>query len=94
MTDSLPRKDGVGQTLNKGFELDVYCAVGAPKESFVKFERAEEGGESGEGLWYPAKQGYRPGHENTAMQQYLRGDFVATGAATTSTAASGEKKGN
>lgn len=78
MTDSLTRKDGVGQVIGAGFELDVYCADGAPKESFVKMAKAEDGGESTKGLWYPAAQGYRPGHENTAMQQYLAGAYAGT----------------
>ena len=52
-------------------------AMGAlPKESFVKFTKAEDGGEDGTGLWYPAAQGYRPGTENDAMQRYLAGGFV------------------
>jgi nitrate reductase alpha subunit len=76
MTDSLTRKDAAGQLVGKGFELDVYCADGAPKESFVKFTKAEDGGESGEGLWYPAAQGYRPGRENAAMTRYLAGAYV------------------
>ena len=78
MTDSLTRKDGVGQVLGQGFELDVYCADGAPKESFVKLVKAEDGGESTKGLWYPAAQGFRPGHENEAMLHYLAGEFVGT----------------
>jgi nitrate reductase alpha subunit len=76
MTDSLTRKNGTGQMIGQGFELDVYCADGAPKESFVKFTKAEDGGESGEGLWYPAEQGYRPGTVNDGMQQYLLGAFI------------------
>ena len=76
MTDSMPRKDGGGQVLGKGFELDVYCTVGAPKESFVKITRAEDGGESGTGNWHPAAQGFRPGSENEAMRSYLNGAFV------------------
>ena len=31
MTDSMTRKDGAGQLIGKGFELDVYCADGAPE---------------------------------------------------------------
>jgi nitrate reductase alpha subunit len=76
MTDSLTRKDGAGQLIGKGFELDVYCADGAPKESFVKMTKAEDGGESRTGLWYPAAQGFRPGHENDAMRRFLTGDFM------------------
>jgi nitrate reductase alpha subunit len=80
MTDSLTRKDGAGQLIGKGFELDVYCADGAPKESFVKFTKAEEGGESGKGLWYPAAKGFRPGHENASMTRYLSGGYIGAAA--------------
>jgi nitrate reductase alpha subunit len=79
MTDSMTRKDAAGQLIGKGFELDVYCADGAPKESFVKFTKAEDGGESGEGLWYPARQGYRPGSENEAMTRFLAGGYITEG---------------
>lgn len=76
MTDSMTRKDGAGQLIGKGFELDVYCADGAPKESFVKFTKAEDGGEDGTGLWHPAEQGFRPGSENEAMKRFLAGGFI------------------
>ncbi len=78
MTDSLTRKEGAGQLIGKGFELDVYGAVGAPKESFVKFTKAEDGGESGEGVWYPAEQGYRPGSASASMKKFLAGGYIAT----------------
>lgn len=76
MTDSLVRKEGSGQLIGKGFALDVYGATGAPKESFVKITRAEMGGESGIGLWWPAALGFRPTYENEAMRRYLRGDYA------------------
>jgi len=75
-TDSLIRKDPNGQTIGKGFALDVHCTVGAPKESFVKMEKAEDGGIDGEGLWQPASQGYRPGYENDEMRAYLSGELI------------------
>jgi nitrate reductase alpha subunit len=75
-TDSLIRKDPAGQTIGKGFALDVHCTVGAPKESFVKMERAEAGGLEGKGLWRPAAEGYRPGYENDEMRAYLAGEFI------------------
>ena len=74
--DSLTRKDATSQVIGKGFELDVHCADGAPKESFVKFEKAEDGGESGTGLWYPLAQGFRPSGANAAMQQFLKGGYI------------------
>lgn len=76
LTDSLTRKDTIGQTMGKGFALDVHGAVGAPKESFVKISRAEPGGETGEGVWDPAAKGYRPTYEGEAMKRYLAGEFV------------------
>ncbi len=78
MTDSLTRKEGAGQLIGKGFELDVYGAVGAPKESFVKFTKAEDGGESGEGVWHPAKQGFRPGSASDPMKRFLGGRYIVT----------------
>jgi nitrate reductase alpha subunit len=76
MTDSLIRKDTSGQVIGQGFEADVHCTVGAPKESFVRIERAEPGGEDGKGQWDPLAKGYRPGNENEAMRLYLAGEFI------------------
>lgn len=78
MTDSMTRKDVAGQVLGKGFELDVYCTAGAPKESFVQMTKAEDGGESTKGLWYPAAQGFRPGYENDEMRRFLAGAYITT----------------
>ncbi|OGS48845.1 MAG: hypothetical protein A3K68_06895 [Euryarchaeota archaeon RBG_16_68_13] len=75
MTDSLVRKSSSGQRIGTGFENDVHGATGAPKESFVKIEKAEDGGIGGEGLWYPAWKGFRPTYESLAMLRYLRGDY-------------------
>nr|WCF43305.1 nitrite oxidoreductase subunit A [Candidatus Nitrotheca patiens] len=75
-TDSLVRKDTAGQMLGKGFEPDVYCVVGAPKESFVRIERAEPGGEDGERRWSPADKGFRPGYASEAVLKYLKGAFI------------------
>jgi nitrate reductase alpha subunit len=75
-TDSLVRKDTAGQIIGKGFELDVHCTVGAPKESFVKMEKAEAGGVDGIGQWHPLARGFRPGSENEAVRLYLAGSFV------------------
>lgn len=75
MTDDFVRKDATGQTIGKGFELDVYCTVGAPKESFVKITPAEPGN------WYPANLGYRPGYANEAMRRYQEGAYIGEGKA-------------
>ena len=79
MTDSMNRKEAYGRKIGKGFELDVYCAVGAPKESFVRFAKAEDGGEDGTGIWHPAQQGFRPGSENEAMLKFLAGSYIEAG---------------
>ena len=76
MTDSMVRKDAFGQQIGKGFLADVHCPVGAPKESFVKIEKAEPGGMDGEGLWRPAALGYRPTYENEDMKAYLEGRYI------------------
>jgi nitrate reductase alpha subunit len=76
LTDSVVRKNNLGQVIGQGFESDVYCANGAPKESFVKISKAESGGIGGQGLWRPVTQGLRPTMESDAMKQYLGGGFV------------------
>lgn len=76
MTESLVHKDMFGQGLMKGFLADVHCPVGAPREAFVKFEKAEDGGLNGVGLWRPAALGFRPTYESDAMKIYLAGGFV------------------
>lgn len=76
MTDSLVRKDVFGQTIGKGFAPDVHSVIGAPREAFVKITRAEDGGETGKGLWRPAALGIRPTYESDSMKKYLKGDFL------------------
>ena len=74
-TETLARKEYFGQVIGKGFAADIHCTVGAPKESFVKIEKAEDGG-VGVALWKPAKDGYRPGYTREAMEIYLKGGFA------------------
>jgi nitrate reductase alpha subunit len=76
MTDSLVRKELLGQQVGKGFLQDVHCPTGAPRESIVRITRAEPGGVGGEPLWRPAKLGVRPGYESAAMRRYLAGDLA------------------
>jgi nitrate reductase alpha subunit len=76
MTDSLVRKELLGQSIGKGFLPDVHCPTGAPRESIVKIARAEPGGLGGKGLWRPAALGLRPGYETPAMRLYLRGELA------------------
>ncbi|NUB91920.1 molybdopterin-dependent oxidoreductase [Haloterrigena sp. SYSU A121-1] len=81
LTDTLPRKGMFGQNVDVGFEPDVHAANGAPKESFVKIEKAEDGGvnEDGEpeGDWRPVDEGVRPTQEDDRMKQYLEGGFTS-----------------
>jgi nitrate reductase alpha subunit len=79
MTDSLVRKEMLGQQIGKGFLPDVHCPTGAPRESIVKIAKAEPGGIGGQGLWRPAKLGFRPGYESDAMKRYVAGDLVDGG---------------
>jgi nitrate reductase / nitrite oxidoreductase, alpha subunit len=76
MTDSLVRRNLYGQTVGKGYHVDVHSAIGAPREAFVKVAHAEAGGIGGVGLWRPVALGLRPANESAAMKRYLAGDFV------------------
>jgi nitrate reductase alpha subunit len=79
MTDSLVRKELMGQQLGKGFLPDVHCPTGAPREAIVKITKAEPGGLGGQGLWRPADLGLRPGYESETMKRYVAGDLVDAG---------------
>ena len=75
MTDSLVHKAMFGQGMRKGFEPDIHCPTGAPREAFVKISKAEAGGLDKKGLWRPAAMGIRPKYESEAMKRYLAGGF-------------------
>ena len=79
MTDSLVRKSFAGQTLGKGFLPEVHGPTGAPRESFVKITKMEDGGLGGEGLWRPAALGLRPRYESDVFRRYLEGGFFGGG---------------
>jgi nitrate reductase alpha subunit len=79
MTDSLARKELLGQAMGQGFLPDSHCPTGAPRESIVKITRAEPGGLDAKGLWRPAALGYRPGYENDAVKRFLKGEFIKKG---------------
>jgi nitrate reductase alpha subunit len=76
LTDTLVRKNLMGQQIGQGFCPDVHCANGAPRESFVKITRAEPGGIDGKGSWRPVTLGIRPTQESEAMQRYIDGGYV------------------
>lgn len=77
MTDSLVRKNLIGQVLGKGFAPDVHCPTGSPRESFVKITKAEAGGIDGKGPWELTKKGVRPTYETQSFKKYLQGNFVS-----------------
>jgi len=76
MTDSLSIKGLMGQQITQGFVPDVHCPTGAPRESFVRISKAEDGGIDGQKLWLPAEQGLRPTYEREALKQFIAGQFV------------------
>ena len=76
MTDTLVRKENFGQVIGKGFLADTHCPVGAPREAFIKIERAEAGGVDGHPLWRPAEMGLRQSYENETFKKYLAGEFM------------------
>ncbi len=76
MTDSMVRKNTIGPQIEKGFAPDVYCPNGAPRDSFVKFTKAEDGGIGGTGLWRPASLGLRPTYESKTMEKFIKGGFL------------------
>lgn len=76
MTETLLHKDMFGQQLMLGFAPDIHCPVGAPREAFVKFTKAEAGGLGGKGRWRPFELGLRPSVETPTMKLYLAGGFV------------------
>jgi len=78
MTDSLIHKTTFGQGIRQGFEADIHCPTGAPREAFVKITKAEAGGIDQKSLWRPAAIGIRPRYESAAMKTFLAGGFVAT----------------
>ncbi|MEY7849579.1 molybdopterin-dependent oxidoreductase [Natrarchaeobius sp. A-rgal3] len=78
LTDDMARKNYGGQNIDVGFEADVHVANGAPKESFVKIEKAEDAAhDEDEERWMPDRKGLRPSGEDDRMDEYLSGGFVS-----------------
>ncbi|MGB9873334.1 MAG: molybdopterin oxidoreductase, partial [Hydrogenobacter sp.] len=75
-TDTLIRKNLMGQIIGKGFELDVHGLIGAPREGFCKITKAEDGGIGGKGAWRPLKLGFRPMNASQSLRRYVKGDFI------------------
>ena len=76
LTDSLVRKNLMGQGIGTGFCPDVHCANGAPREAFVKFTRAEAGGKDGKSPWEPIAMGICPTQESNKMKHFIAGKFI------------------
>ena len=76
MTDSLVRKNVVGQVIDEGYEEDTHSPNTCPKETLVRITKAEAGGLGGKGVWGPATSGFTPGSENEVMKRYLNGGFI------------------
>ena len=75
-THSLITRKSWTNEVTRGFNVDVHCVTGAPRESLARFTRAEAGGLHGKGLWRPVTLGLRPANESDALKRYLRGGFV------------------
>jgi len=63
--------------MRKGFEPDIHCPTGAPREAFVKITKAEAGGIDQKSLWRPAAIGIRPRYESGAMKTFLAGGYIS-----------------
>ncbi|MBI4635049.1 MAG: molybdopterin-dependent oxidoreductase [Candidatus Rokubacteria bacterium] len=75
-THSLITRKSWTHEVTRGFNVDVHCVTGAPREAMCRVLKAEDGGIGGKGLWRPVSLGLRPTNERAAMTQYLRGGFV------------------
>ncbi len=76
-THALVTRRHYGHLLGTGFQADVHCVTGAPREAMCRVTKAEDGGLGGRGLWRPVTLGLRPTNESAAMQRYLAGGFAA-----------------
>ncbi|OGK74906.1 MAG: molybdopterin oxidoreductase [Candidatus Rokubacteria bacterium GWA2_70_23] len=75
-TSGLVTRKNFSHEVMKGFQADVHCVTGAPREAMCRVLKAEDGGIGGKGLWRPVRLGFRPTNESAAMKQYLGGGFV------------------
>ena len=76
MTDTLQIKSQFTQVMTQGFEPDVHCPTGAPREAMVRITRAEPGGLGGKGLWRGAALGMRPTYEHQLLKDFIAAKFV------------------
>jgi nitrate reductase alpha subunit len=74
-TETLITRKSWTNEVTKGFNVDVHCVTGAPREAMCRLVKAEDGGIGGKGLWRPVALGFRPANEGAALTQYLAGGF-------------------
>ncbi len=60
-----------------GGEADNHAINTVPKETLVRVTKAEDGGIGGAGAWLPATTGLTPGNEDSRMERYLAGEYLA-----------------
>ncbi|OGK84809.1 MAG: molybdopterin oxidoreductase [Candidatus Rokubacteria bacterium GWC2_70_16] len=75
-TQGLVTRRNFSHEVTRGFQADVHCVTGAPREAMCRVLKAEDGGIGGKGLWRPVTLGLRPTNESAAMKQYLGGAFI------------------
>jgi nitrate reductase alpha subunit len=75
-TQTLVSRRHFSHELTRGFQADVHCVTGAPREAMCRVLKAEDGGLGGRGRWRPVELGLRPGSEGPVLRQYLAGGFV------------------
>ncbi|MFQ5947675.1 MAG: molybdopterin-dependent oxidoreductase, partial [Acidimicrobiia bacterium] len=75
-TDSLFHKRAGAMGFVFGFDVDNHAINTCPKETLVRFTKAESGGPGGEGEWAGGTTGRSPGAEDARMQAYLAGELV------------------
>ena len=75
-TNTLISRRHFSHELTRGFQADVHCVTGAPREAMCRVLKAEDGGIGGRGRWRPVELGLRPANEGPGLRQYLAGGFV------------------
>jgi nitrate reductase alpha subunit len=74
-TQSLVTRKSWTHEMTRGFNVDVHCVTGAPREAMCRVIKAEDGGIGGKGLWRPVRLGLQPTNESAPMRVYLAGGF-------------------
>jgi nitrate reductase alpha subunit len=75
-TNSLVSRRHFTHEVTQGFQADVHCVTGAPREAMCRVLKAEDGGIGGKGKWRPVALGLRPANESEALKHYLAGGWI------------------